>query len=303
MYSIIIPHYNSPEKLVRLVDSIPKREDIEIVIVDDMSDSLYAERLEQNHDLNQRSIIHLSKKKLTAGGARNVGLIKASGKWVLFADSDDFFEPGAFEVLDREIASTGNRADVYYFKVQGFRELDLKPCNRGENINRILDNFGDFTRFEHVVPWGKMVRMSLLKEKKINFEEVRFSNDLMFSAKLAMSTKSVVLINEVLYHVEEGSGSLTKKKSEEHSYQRRVVQLRHEKFLFANLPPEFTKQRKYMYYRKYLRDEFRFGSERFSKLRLEYENAAGLTSRNWFRAKYGIFFYIKKRLSFPKSFE
>ena len=37
-YSFIIPHHNTPDLLQRLVDSIPQRDDIEIIVVDDNSD-------------------------------------------------------------------------------------------------------------------------------------------------------------------------------------------------------------------------------------------------------------------------
>jgi len=37
-YSFVIPHYNTPDLLQRLIDSIPQREDIEVIVVDDNSD-------------------------------------------------------------------------------------------------------------------------------------------------------------------------------------------------------------------------------------------------------------------------
>ncbi len=37
-YSFIIPHYNTSDLLQRLIDSIPQREDVEIIVVDDNSD-------------------------------------------------------------------------------------------------------------------------------------------------------------------------------------------------------------------------------------------------------------------------
>ena len=38
LYSFVIPHHNTPDLLQRLIDSIPQREDIEIIVVDDNSD-------------------------------------------------------------------------------------------------------------------------------------------------------------------------------------------------------------------------------------------------------------------------
>ena len=37
LYSIIIPHYNSPDLLLRLLKTIPVREDLEVIVVDDNS--------------------------------------------------------------------------------------------------------------------------------------------------------------------------------------------------------------------------------------------------------------------------
>lgn len=36
-YSVIIPHYNYGKKIKKLLDTIPDREDIEVIIVDDLS--------------------------------------------------------------------------------------------------------------------------------------------------------------------------------------------------------------------------------------------------------------------------
>ena len=39
-YSIIIPHRNIPQLLQRCIDSIPSRDDLQIIIVDDNSDDV-----------------------------------------------------------------------------------------------------------------------------------------------------------------------------------------------------------------------------------------------------------------------
>ena len=80
-YSFIIPHHNTPELLQRLVDSIPQREDIEIIVVDDNSD----DDKKANVIRSDVQIIFINKEHTKgAGKARNIGMDVAIGKWLLY---------------------------------------------------------------------------------------------------------------------------------------------------------------------------------------------------------------------------
>ncbi len=90
-YSIIIPHKNTPDLLQRCLDSIPRRVDLQIIVVDDNSD---IEKVNFIHfpGLNDPHIeVVFTKEGKGAGYARNVGLKHAKGKWLVFADADDKF--------------------------------------------------------------------------------------------------------------------------------------------------------------------------------------------------------------------
>ena len=111
-YSIIIPHKNIPKLLQRCLDSIPRREDVQIIIVDDNSDPDIV-NFEQFPGLNDPFIeVVFTKDGKGAGYARNVGLTKAAGKWLLFADADDFFNYCINDILDEYVDSD---ADIIYF--------------------------------------------------------------------------------------------------------------------------------------------------------------------------------------------
>lgn len=90
-YSIIIPHKNIPNLLQRCLASIPRREDIQIIIVDDKSDVVEVD-FECFPGVGEQCVeVYFTKEGKGAGYARNVGLKYAKGKWLLFVDSDDFF--------------------------------------------------------------------------------------------------------------------------------------------------------------------------------------------------------------------
>ena len=101
-YSIIIPHKNCPDLLNRCLGSIPLRDDIHIIIVDDNSDN----DKKPQYDRNNMEIIFLdAEHSRGAGHARNVGLNRAKGKWLLFADADDYYCEHGFEILDKYLDS------------------------------------------------------------------------------------------------------------------------------------------------------------------------------------------------------
>ena len=84
-YSIIIPHKNIPKLLQRCLDSIPRREDTQIIVVDDNSDPA---KVDFTHfpGLSDPSVeVYFDKSGKGAGRARNIGLEHAKGKWLVFA--------------------------------------------------------------------------------------------------------------------------------------------------------------------------------------------------------------------------
>ena len=74
-YSVIIPHKNIPDLLDRLLRSIPKREDVEIFVVDDNSDPKIMARYQEQEGVNYR----YTHESCGAGYARNIALREARG--------------------------------------------------------------------------------------------------------------------------------------------------------------------------------------------------------------------------------
>lgn len=109
-YSIIVPHYNYLVRLKRLVQSIPQRQDLEIIIVDDCSPNSTNDLCSEG--LHARASLLRTDTNRGAGAARNLGLSQASGDWILFADSDDIFVSGAFDSFDN---SLDDSADIILF--------------------------------------------------------------------------------------------------------------------------------------------------------------------------------------------
>ena len=98
-YSIIIPHYDIPNLLVRCLKSIPVREDVQVIVVDDCSPDS-EEYVARYPELTRPFVeFYTTASHGGAGCARNVGLRHAKGRWLAFADADDFFVEDMYDII------------------------------------------------------------------------------------------------------------------------------------------------------------------------------------------------------------
>ena len=215
-YSIIIPHKNIPDLLRRCLDSIPTRTDTQIIVVDDNSDQAFIDFA--NFPGMERDDVKVIFNKESKGGgsARNSGLKIATGKWVLFADADDFFLPCLNNVLDTCYTT---EADIIFFDASCLNSDTLLPAhnNRAVDLNRFIELYktnpqkGDIQlRYQFAEPWAKIIRLDMIRQHNIQFEETFIHNDVAFSYLSGYYAGSIRVIDEVLYCITERPGSVSK---------------------------------------------------------------------------------------------
>lgn len=234
-YSVIIPHKNCVNLLFRCLDSIPRRKDIQVIVVDDVSSFSKGEKqqLLDKQDSNIK-IVFLEKTHF-AGGARNEGISLSEGKWLVFADSDDFFTKGAFDVMDQYLMS---ESDIVFFGDTSCYSDTLEPTNRYGQRMKMLEDFcrykseesSEFLRFKNPTPTCKMIKRDLVYLNKIRFDEVRASNDDMFSLLTGFFAKSIDADVRPTYCGTIRRGSLMQTKSKEIQFCRYEVNVR--KYIF-----------------------------------------------------------------------
>ena len=235
-YSIIIPHKNTPSLLQRCLDSIPNQEDIQVIIVDDNSDETIVDFSKFPGFERENVEIYFTKESKGAGYARNIGLQHVKGKWLLFADADDFFTENAFDYLFQQISST---QDIIYYKAASCYSNTLEPTTtRNRRTNQFIDDFLDNKtenaeyklryKFE---PWGKMIKMDLIKKENIKFDEVISGNDAMFSVLSGHYAKSITAVKNIMYCATVNKGSISYTQNLENLVSRYTVALRCNDFL------------------------------------------------------------------------
>lgn len=228
-YTIIIPHKNILKLLERCLASIPQRDDLEVIIVDDNSDPNVVDFEKFPGKDRPNTTVIFDKSGKGAGRARNIGLENAKGKWLIFADADDMFEKGIDKILNSLETET---ADIVYFGVVSKDSNTLAHTDEANFfMNILLSHDDNALRYKLLTPWMKAIRKKLTDKHNIRFEEVPCSNDTRFSALCGYYAKSVSVNPEIGYCWMRREGSLWRKKDINWYIVRYKVSLRIAKFM------------------------------------------------------------------------
>ena len=209
-YSIIIPHYNIPDLLMRCLKSIPIREDVQVIVIDDCSPD--ADRYLKDYPELSRPFLeyYSTLQGGSAGRARNVGLDHAKGKWLIFLDADDLLTNDAEQILDETI----NRPeDIVFYNTKCVLSEDLNKMSERNFYNHYFAEFvsnHDETPFRYRFHslWGKVINRDMVLSNHLRFDETRYSNDVYFSCVSGYYAKSIAVIDRPFFIVTERQGSL-----------------------------------------------------------------------------------------------
>lgn len=215
-YSFIIPHHGNPALLNRCLESIPIRDDIQVIVVDDNSPLASQPQISR---AGVETIYINALQSKGAGHARNVGLEKAKGKWLLFADCDDFYTEGFLEVLDQYVFSD---IEILFFNYNIIDEVGIYD-NVENKVQKALKSSvldkeqKDIVRFRNNSPWDKMVKREFVVANNIRFEETSNGNDILFNLKINLFSTRYSFIPDKLYNyiIQENSISTRKQSVED----------------------------------------------------------------------------------------
>jgi len=200
-FSIIIPHYNTSGLLQRLLDTIPSRDDTEIIVVDDASRQDELKAVRQCCGNRTRQARLLCRDTNGGGGAaRNDAMRAARGRWLMFADADDYFLPSLGTVLDRYACN--ETYDAMFFPPIGkgshksTADKVAELCMKWKSDPQKYDNR---MRYGIVGPWSKMVKRQFAQEQGLYFYSTRKQNDFPFNIMLGKNLKHFTVDETPIY--------------------------------------------------------------------------------------------------------
>ena len=208
--SVIMPIYNAGEYLSRAIGDVLSQtlSDIELICIDDGSTDDSFDILEDLHQKDER-ITLISEKNFGPSVARNKGLSHASGKYIMFLDADDMFEPMLIESLYR-IAERDN-LDVAVIGFDIFNDSQNKIFPATDEPNAAIFHGGVVTSKnehpDHILSsttgyvWNKLFRASFLRDKKLTFDpDLYVFEDVHFTCCAMATAESVGMAPGKLVH-------------------------------------------------------------------------------------------------------
>lgn len=206
-YSFIVPVYNAEGYIKECIESILKQgECSELILVDDGSTDSSGDICDFYAGQYERvKVFH--NKNSGPGAARNFGLCKASGNYVIFVDSDDYISSDLTEYLDCGYADRS--ADlIFYNIIKKFPDGRLEPMAEGlernkicaRPMNEVLKAISECSKFP-ASTGGKIIKRDVLIKKNIRFKEGIKGEDIDWTLQLVCSINSAdVCMRESYYY-------------------------------------------------------------------------------------------------------
>ena len=213
LVSVIVPIYNVAKYLEQSLKSIQNQtyKNIEVLLVDDGSTDESAKIAKMF--LDDKRFHYYYKKNGGLSDARNFGLTKAIGKYLLFVDSDDFLNVNMINLLYFNLIKS--KADISVcgsYKYYNDKKIIENQVNEGficltpdKSISYLYD-------FDHygVGVWNKLFSRYLFE--KIRFPVRKISEDYYIMYKIFSETKKVCYDSTPLYYYRQRNNSITRAK-------------------------------------------------------------------------------------------
>lgn len=202
MVSIIIPLYNKQGQIERCLNSIKDQtfKDWELIIIDDGSTDKSAEIVESF--LYDNRIHYYYKQNGGVSSARNMGMKKATGEWIVFLDADDYFFSEALEILlvtaiqNKTLVSAAN----FYAENKNGRYLQ---CIGKDRI--VKNNFRSwyfmtcYPRAGAVLFHSSVVKELSFDESLSRYEDAKFLFTIMRQEKIAYTARPVMVYSDDIH--------------------------------------------------------------------------------------------------------
>lgn len=224
-FSIIVPIYRVEKYLNKCVDSVLCQtfDDFEMILIDDGSPDKCGQICDNYESADSRiKVVHKNNGGLSS--ARNAGLDIATGKYVIFLDSDDYWDDNtALEHIHKNLAETD--ADLLVFPAKRFYEdrnrftyiLNIE-VERNKIINRNAEQAITYMLQNNIyraAAWNKVVRKSIIDTHNMRFKNDYLSEDMDWCGNLLIYCSRFDYYENPLYvYRQQRKGSITSGKTE-----------------------------------------------------------------------------------------
>lgn len=209
LISVVLPAYNAEKTIRQAIESVLKDADVELVIINDGSTDSTEEIIKEYAD--DKRLKYLKQSNAGVSAARNAGLKAASGNYIAFLDSDDYFKDGALERIYELIEKYNCDLIGFGFYLENIIK-DKVVSTSANSVSRIIEtkasSADDYLKYifssskimGQISP-NKVFRKDIIDKNNILFdsEMVAYEN-LTFIFKFMQHCGNIVFSPDILYY-------------------------------------------------------------------------------------------------------
>lgn len=191
--TLIVPVYNSEKYIAKCLDSILNQtyKDYEIIVVNDGSKDNSQKIIKEYKNRFPDKIISIEQKNKGVSITRNESIKKATGKYIMFVDNDDFLDNDYIEIFVKNIEEGD-----YDVVLGGYRRSN----QHGDIIKKLQLKDTEWSKFMIVAPWAKIYKKQYLIENNIEFLNVNLGEDVYFNLKAMLLSNKIKIIPYIGYN-------------------------------------------------------------------------------------------------------
>lgn len=221
--SVIVPVYNVESYLKRCLNSLVNQtlNDIELILVNDASTDNSLNILKNYASEYNNIIVIDSKVNLRQGGARNLGIQKATGEYIGFVDSDDWVSLDMFEKLYKKAVETNSDVvDSDYHIANDDSILEVVTSNTTHQLGDLTLSKKKSLIINTGRMWTKIFKREIFSKHNISFPEKLTYEDNPVLPILLANAQKLSKVEEPLYFYFKNTNSTTTIKDSYHHFDR-----------------------------------------------------------------------------------
>jgi len=201
LVSVIVPVYNVEKYLNQCIESLVNQsyKELEIILIDDGSTDKSGEICDFYHKKYKNiQVYHIDNNGVS--NARNIGIKKSTGKYILFVDSDDYLNKYMIDKMVKKMVNCDmvSVGYAYCYKDKTIDGMNIKSglCDKERTKYELFqtDSINGFTP-------NKMFKRSIIINNKLEFNtKIKICEDLLFCFEYVNNIDSSYIIDESLYN-------------------------------------------------------------------------------------------------------
>ncbi|MFJ3903465.1 CDP-glycerol glycerophosphotransferase family protein [Streptomyces sp. NPDC090025] len=224
LFSIIVPTYKVQAFLRDCLDSVLEQPflDYELLVVNDCSPDGCGEIIDEYAKADPRVVAMHLEQNVGLGRARNAGMARAKGKYLLFLDSDDTMLPGSLQAIARRIEESADPDLVIFDYARTHWDGRVTPNARADVLTKAAAKGVIPLRDEPEllnllqVAWNKAYRRDFIEQWGFQYPS-GYYEDTPWTYPVMIAAETIAVLDRVcVYYRQRRQGSILHSTSRKH---------------------------------------------------------------------------------------